>query len=52
MKSAIAVLVFTLLSICFFEYGQQFASQLSTQIGACGLVTAFLSLTITAFRKV
>ncbi|MBI6846170.1 MULTISPECIES: hypothetical protein [Pseudomonas syringae group] len=48
MKYAIAANVFALLSICFLEYGQQFASQLSTQIGAGGLVAVFLSLTATA----
>lgn len=48
MKYAIAANVLVLLSICFFEYGQQSVSQLSTQIGAAGLVAAFLSLTATA----
>ncbi|RMV76066.1 hypothetical protein ALP05_200061 [Pseudomonas caricapapayae] len=48
MIYAIASLVFTLLSIFFFECGQQLSSQLHTQIGAGGLVSSFLSLTIAA----
>ncbi|RMQ39111.1 hypothetical protein ALQ05_200184 [Pseudomonas amygdali pv. mori] len=46
MKSAIATLVLTVLSIFFLECGQ-----VLTQIGAGGLVATFLSLMATAMMS-
>ncbi|KPW81256.1 hypothetical protein SAMN05216597_5249 [Pseudomonas cannabina] len=51
MKSAIATLVLTVLSIFFLECGQQMSTQVLTQIGAGGLVATFLSLMATAMMS-
>ncbi|KPZ21183.1 hypothetical protein SAMN05216597_0654 [Pseudomonas cannabina] len=51
MKSAIATLVLTVLSIFFLECGQQMSAQVLTQIGAGGLVATFLSLMATAMMS-
>ncbi|RMS75569.1 hypothetical protein ALP60_03428, partial [Pseudomonas savastanoi] len=51
MKFAIATLVFTVFSIFFLECGQQFSSQLLTQIGAGGLVATFFAMTGSAITS-